>query len=242
MMRFLQQVERGRDQIGDLELLEIELETLWGDSSQRPVPDLVLATCAAGHVAALSEELPDLVAAELEQVVGAAPAGADPGSPPPALERCRLVLERVGGRAAIASGPSYVIPQTITFPPTAALVLAGAGVDDLRGANPGNWGLEEWDELIDGALGPWAMAVHRQQVIAICHTPACSARGAEAGVWTRPGHRGRGHAATVTAAWASLMAPAGRMLFYSTTAANRSSQRVAARLGLRRLGWLWQLT
>jgi hypothetical protein len=33
----------------------------------------------------------------------------------------------------------------------------------------------------------------------------------------------------------------GRVLFYSTDAQNLSSQRVAARLGLRPIGWTWNL-
>jgi hypothetical protein len=49
----------------------------------------------------------------------------------------------------------------------------------------------------------------------------------------RPGpdrsFRGQGHAAAVTAAWASLMRPTGRSLSYSTSRTNMSSQRVAAR-------------
>ncbi|MFC7327966.1 GNAT family N-acetyltransferase [Marinactinospora rubrisoli] len=57
-----------------------------------------------------------------------------------------------------------------------------------------------------------------------------------------PGHRGRGHAASVTAHWATEFAEDRRRLFYSTSAENTSSQRVAARLGLRRLGWIWKLS
>ena len=45
----------------------------------------------------------------------------------------------------------------------------------------------------------------------------------------------------LTAAWAALTRPSGRHLFYSTSGENVSSQRVAARLGLRPIGWLWQL-
>jgi hypothetical protein len=43
-------------------------------------------------------------------------------------------------------------------------------------------------------------------------------------------------AAAVTAGWSRLDSLAGRDLFYSTSTANRSSQRVAERLGLPRLG------
>lgn len=104
-----------------------------------------------------------------------------------------------------------------------------------------NWSGEEWNALVDGALGPWAMVTGDAQVIAICHSARLTERGAEAGVWTDPDHRGQGHAAAVTAAWASLLAGSGRALFYSTSSTNTSSQRVAARLNLRPIGWTWRL-
>jgi RimJ/RimL family protein N-acetyltransferase len=80
--------------------------------------------------------------------------------------------------------------------------------------------------------------------VSICHTPGpLTPRGAECGVWTQPGFRGRGYAtATATAAaWAASLRPTGRILFYSTDADNRSSQRVAERLQLRPIGWTWRL-
>ena len=85
------------------------------------------------------------------------------------------------------------------------------------------------------------MALEDRSVVSICHTPVANARAAEAGTWTRAEFRGRGLAAACTAEWARLLRPSGRLLFYSTSRSNRSSQRVAARLRLRRLGCLWQL-
>ena len=87
--------------------------------------------------------------------------------------------------------------------------------------------------LLAGVLGPWAIGSIDGRVVSICHCARLAARGAEAGVWTDPGFRGQGHAAAVVAAWASLLAPTGRHLFDSTFSENWSSQRVAARLGLR---------
>ena len=84
------------------------------------------------------------------------------------------------------------------------------------------------------------MALEGRRVVSVCHTPRpLTESGAEAGVWTDPAFRGRGLASAVTAAWAGVLAPTGRHLFYSTSADNRSSQAVARRLGLRRLGALW---
>ncbi|MGI5488566.1 hypothetical protein [Microtetraspora malaysiensis] len=50
------------------------------------------------------------------------------------------------------------------------------------------------------------------------------------------------YAAATTAAWADLLSADCPRLFYSTSADNLSSQRVAERLGLRGIGRLWKFT
>jgi RimJ/RimL family protein N-acetyltransferase len=167
-----------------------------------------------------------------------------PSAPPRVLDACRRLLEDALGPLELlpGSGPSYLIHDRVEFPASAPLVCSDdAAASTLADANPGNWEPDEWQQLLSGRLGAWAMATRHDQVIAICHTPVSSPRAAEAGVWTRPEFRGHGHAAAVTAAWAALLRRSGRVLFYSAAGTNLSSQRVAARLGLRELGWLWQL-
>ncbi|MDZ7727477.1 MAG: GNAT family N-acetyltransferase [Dehalococcoidia bacterium] len=90
-------------------------------------------------------------------------------------------------------------------------------------------------------LGPWAMALVEGRVVSICHSPRLDDYGAEAGTWTDPAFRGRGYAAAATAVWAKQIHETGSVAFYSTSADNRSSQRVAERLGLELIGWLWKL-
>lgn len=108
----------------------------------------------------------------------------------------------------------------------------------LRKANPGNWEPLEWDELIDGLLGPWTIGVIEERVVSLCHAPLrMTERFAECGVWTHPELRGRGFAAAVTAAWAAVAAKPGRDLFYTTYPDNHASQRVAQRVGLRFIGY-----
>lgn len=108
----------------------------------------------------------------------------------------------------------------------------------LKRANPGNWDPVEWDELLDGLLGPWTIATQQGRVVSLCHAPLrMTERFAECGVWTHPDFRGRGYASAVTAEWATLAAQRGRRLFYTTHPTNRSSQRVAERLGLRLCGY-----
>ena len=48
-------------------------------------------------------------------------------------------------------------------------------------------------------------------------------------------------AAATAAAWAAILRPTGRALFYNTDASNRSSLQVAERLHLRPIGWTWRL-
>ena len=239
----------------DLDLLRLEIETLWprdahGRISTRrtspgPAPAFVLASTTAGLAAAVGRAVPDELAAALaERVQRAAPAE-ELSSPPPVLDDCRRRLEAALGPLELrpGSGPSYLIHEHVDFPASVPLVRSGddGAAVTLAGANPGTWEPDEWRQLLAGRLGAWAMAIQHDQVIAICHTPVSSPHAAEAGVWTRPEFRGRGHAAAVTAAWAALLRSSGRVLFYSAARTNRSSQRVAARLGLRPIGWLWQL-
>jgi RimJ/RimL family protein N-acetyltransferase len=191
--------------------------------------------------------VPDDLAVELQAAVANGPATADPATPPASIARCEQLLGDSLGRVVLSASPAYVIPPgTAFFQPAARIVRSdGEETETLRGQNPkgANWSPDEWQQLLNGDFGPWAVAMVGKQIISICHSAArLTDRGAEAGVWTDPDFRGRGHAAAVTAAWASLLAPSGRHLFYSHSSTNLSSQRVAARLGLRPIGWRWQLS
>ncbi|GCD37790.1 hypothetical protein OEIGOIKO_05596 [Streptomyces chrestomyceticus JCM 4735] len=243
------------------DLLRTEIEVNWPTDARGRLQGphhLVLAVSADGRhqVPAAAAHLPDALAADLLAAVAPRPTPAGPGLPPPALPHVQHLLEAALGPVHITTGPSYLIhPDRIRHAPTAPVMPSDAppaAIASLRTANPGNWGADEWHDLLDGKLGPWAMALdpaapppatgHPAHVVSISHTPCWTAHGAEAGAWTRPGHRGRGHAATTTAAWSRLQAPTGRHLFYSTTDTNHSSRNVAARLGLRPLGHLWKVS
>ena len=209
----------------DLDLVRMQHE--WALDERGRVVGLygfVVARARDGEARWIGADLPDALASALTTAI-------EPSR--------RLVEAAAGGALPLREGPSFVFDDdTGAAVSSARLVRSDApGVDELRALNPGNWQPLEWDELLDGRLGPWAMALDGARVVSICHTPhAMTARAAECGVWTHPHFRGRGHAAAVTAAWAALLRPTGRRLFYSTESDNRSSQRVAERLRLRRFG------
>ena len=240
--------------VTDPELLEIEIDTLWlkddrgrlvkdGGSNGRPAPHLVIAASRDQRAVAIGSEVPDALAAELRAVIAGEAPSPDAAIAPRSLVRCEQLLRDSLGPVESSSGPSYLIPPGGAFSSSAEIQRSdGNSIDALRGRNPeGVWMAEEWEQLLDGTFGPWALATTNGRVIAICHSPRLTDRAAEAGTWTDPDFRGQGHAAAATAAWAAVLAPSGRHLFYSTSATNLSSQRVAARLNARPIGWLWQI-
>ena len=237
----------------DIELLALELDTLWlrdergrlltdREPNGRPAPHMVIAVASGGRIIKIGSHVPDALADELGAAALREPLS-DPAQPPAALSQCARLLEDAVRAIEASSGPSYLIPDDTAYTSAAPIVRFGdADVEHLRAVHPpgANWRPDEWNSLLDGNLGPWAIATSGGHVISICHSARLTARGAEAGTWTDPGHRGRGHAAAVTAAWASLLRD--RTLFYSTSSDNASSQRVAARLKLRPIGWTWRLS
>ncbi|PSK95879.1 GNAT acetyltransferase-like protein [Murinocardiopsis flavida] len=228
-------------------LLNLEMAMLWdGDDHGRlhhGAHYVALGVADDGLTAAVGAAVPDPLAAELADLA-VLPRGGPECAPPTTILRCARLLRGRLGPVEVSGGPSYLVPPGVRAESTARVVRStdGAGTGALRGANPGTWADGEWHALLDGRFGPWAAAVDGERVVALCCTPVFSDRAAEAGVWTRPSHRGRGHAASVTAHWASAFGSDGRRLFYSTSAANTASQRVAERLGLRRLGWIWKVS
>ena len=186
------------------------------------------------------------ISAELSAAIKArwdrTPHQGDPTVPPPLLAGCEQVLTAAGWNVRRGGGNVvYLVEPEVSFP-TPAVVHRSDGPHPgwLGQSNPGNWEPTEWDELIDGRLGPWAMACEGRRVVSITHTPTpLTLRRAEAGAWTDPEFRGRGLAAAATAQWADVLRPSGRFLFYGTVVDNLSSQRVASRLGLRLIGYQW---
>ena len=85
---------------------------------------------------------------------------------------------------------------------------------------------------------PWCVLIDDGVIAAMAFAARISAEGAAVGVYTFSQFRGRGLAAAVTARWSSHHTLADRKLFYGPSVTNTSSQQVAARLGLERVGMM----
>lgn len=187
--------------------------------------------------------VPPEIAAALEAAYRRAPATTDATAAPPVLDACEELLGGAGWDVQRCSSVVWLIERGTAFTSDAPIRRSDQPIPAwMRGANPGNWHPIEWNELLDGRLGPWAMATRGHRILSICHTPfRMTEHFAECGVWTDPEVRGRGHAAAVTAAWADVLRPSSRWLFYSIDPDNHSSHRVTRRLNLRLLGRHWSI-
>jgi GNAT superfamily N-acetyltransferase len=204
---------------------------------------VLLADAPDGQRLYVGSAVPDGLVPALHGAVRQAPRAPGPDGEPPALAGCRALLAPVCAPLGVSVSPYFLVAPPLPGTRTAHILRSDAAPDaGLRRLNPGGWEPDEWDDLLAGTLGPWAMALAGGRVVSICHTPVVmTARAAECGVWTHPDYRGQGYAGAVTGAWAALLWPSGRALFYSTSAGNQASLRVAARLQLRPLGRFWRL-
>jgi RimJ/RimL family protein N-acetyltransferase len=235
---------RVRPPLTDLELLEIQEEMSMDDRGRLAgVCGVTIAVARDGQALFVGAEVPDALVPALVDAVDRSPLVSAPDIEPPGLAACREILAPCCAPLSMNAGPYYLFePEVRTRTRTPIVRSDRAPNGRLRQLNPGNWGEQEWEELLAGELGPWAMAQVDGRVVSICHTPRpMTERAAECGVWTHPDYRGRGYATEVTGTWAEILRPSGRYLFYSTDARNLSSQHVAARLGLRPIGWTWHL-
>ncbi len=197
-----------------------------------------------GWTLAFGSDVPDTLASELRAAFDVEPPAADPAEQPALASHCKSFLDEALGSVELLSGPCYVLSPETSFSSDVAILRSDEEVPDgLRDQDLEriNWTAEEWPQLLDGELGAWAFVVNGDRVVSMCHSARLVDQGAEAGTWTDPSFRGRGYAAAATAAWASLLGPSWRHLFYSTSANNLSSRRVVARLDLPLIGWMWKI-
>lgn len=226
-----------------------------------PAPRFYLGRSPHGNLWRFRDDLPSSVVRELARLAGKEPPLDPDGAPPQRLAAFRrvLVAAALDGVAAVeCRGPAYCFPDNCAglaagelgpgspLPGVELVCISGAGDRaELLEAEFADW----IPELADRQ--PCFAMVEKRRAVSLC----CSARvlrggnaevstpllAAEAGVETVPGHRGRGFAPRVAAAWARAVRELGGVPLYSTSWDNGASQSVARRLGLVPYGedWHW---
>lgn len=227
--------------VAALESLATEIEVVWGARSvgAEPMPPIVIARADSRWSAHVASALPK----DTRRAVWAVAAGLADDFAVSLFDMLHPVLAPVTGALRLEIALSYDCSRPATvIPPVDIRLITHADADAWRLPIAPDWGTQEdWERLLNSEF-PWAAATDGDQVLSICETARWSVHGAEAGVWTLPGARGRGLAGSVVGAWSAQCAGRVPRLYYSTSVDNLSSQRVAARLGLARIGELWFLT
>lgn len=206
-------------------------------------PRLAMLGCAEGNLAFVRRDVPDEVAAALvRDVAEAAPwSGAD------TLPTCAdALVRRLAPVTSVEPSLVFALPHA-TAAADARIVAGGTGEGEALLAGLARDGMPA--HLVEaGFVGagdfwaPWCVRLDRGEIAAIAFAARLGAAAAEVGVFTFPRWRSQGFAAAVTAAWSGLPELKDHELFYSCLASNRSSRRVAARLGLTHIGMGLRIT
>jgi RimJ/RimL family protein N-acetyltransferase len=242
---------RGRT---DLELLVAELDTNFARDAQgrileervpnpRMGPFLVIATSVDARTMAPNAALSVATRSVLGEIFASEPVPRDPASAPAHAESYEEVIASEVGEVVAGLVPCFIVDAV---PKVGRRLDDGAEVVVSTDARAEAIRRKLPQDHVDERRGPWAAVAvqgrdESEEVASVCSTARCSDEGAEAGTWTEPHYRGRGYASVATAAWASVMLPTERALFYCTDEWNMSSRGVAARLGLRSIGWMWKV-
>jgi hypothetical protein len=220
---------------------------LASNSPDRSAPPLfVAAGCVAGNLAAVAGRVNEALALALLRLAAAAPPLLAPEDAERLGEQCAGLFADEDLAAAAQIELSFDLPQAIAPPSAARLVASGTPAGETliaklraEGMPPGLFEMGFVD--VGEFWSPWCIALDGDEPASVAFAARLCAKGAEVGVATAPGLRGRGHAAAAVAGWARLPQLAGRSLFYSTRTSNRASRAVVARLGLRPFGATLQL-
>jgi RimJ/RimL family protein N-acetyltransferase len=184
-----------------------------------PAPLVVVGFPAAGEpIVVCGAQLEDVVANKVRRIVAEDRRGA-----------ADRIVRTLGAGVRAETGPVWVVPADLPL----------IDLDpDARVVWHEEFGSQLPQEVVDDLEAPWAAVVVGGRVVSSCDTVRRGPSGFEAGVRTATEHRARGYAAAATAEWGRRMQALGRPLFYATNDDNRSSQRVAQRLGLVPIGRL----
>lgn len=221
-----------------LDLLEAEISIIWGPTRRAPEapPSVVIGQAGDQLIIEVRDDLDPGLADEVLRIA------VEQGLPGGSAPIVRMLQSALGSIEATV-GPGYDARDPKPQPTPAVGRLIRSDQPDpviTQLSVPITWEDDEWADLLDGAYGPWAMIIEGDRVLSICHCARLAPAGVEAGSWTVDDARGRGLAAATTAAWADACRPLSGLVFYSTDINNKSSQQVAARLGLPLVGELWK--
>lgn len=242
----------------DLDLLHLEGRTLFvltpegriareNDPDRSPGPKFWLAGSAQGNAARLHHSVADAVAAEIATLAAGEPPFHAPGTLPRFIERYASLLSDAGAPPEMSRGLIHDLPHGLAYANEARLITSDSEAGACFVAAVEKHGMPEnlialrMREVKD-LWAPWVILMADGEVAAMAFAARLAEEGAELGLVTVPKFRGRGFAGVAAAAWTNLPELQNRRLFYGADQDNLASQRVIAKLSLRRIGISLRLT
>jgi hypothetical protein len=235
----------------DLRLLHVDVDTMFvmsasgriegeNDPDRSSGPRVFFAGCPFGNITCVRYDVDDRIADRVVEVAAMEPPWRDPDVMPACADRIVELLYD-GALPAISQALIYKLPNRLKNEHPAAIVRGESEGGRQMLARLVDRGMPDYMQTagfkgVGDFWEPWCVAFDGEDVASMAFAARLGVRGAEIGVYTFPKYRGNGLASAVTACWSSMPSLNQRALFYSTSKSNRSSQRVASRLGLRLIG------
>jgi hypothetical protein len=242
----------------DAELLAIQFRTAFvfecsgristtNAPDRSPAPRFTLSGCASGNVYGVRADVTDGVASQLIGFAASEPPFVDLSGAPRHLDRYIELLSHDCPVCKSRLGVTYILPNDLACQHDVRLICSdsaeGRGLRAILAVQGVPAGLAEMGFAdVSTFWEPWCVALQHGEVASVAFTARLSETGADLGLATSLGLRGRGYATAATAGWTRMPVLRSRALFYSTDEANISSRRVVARLGLRFLGGSLELS
>jgi RimJ/RimL family protein N-acetyltransferase len=195
-----------------------------------PAPRFFLGRTPEGNIWRIRHDVPVEIARDLESLAASELVSSDLESPPSQLDAMLAALGRHQPASLGHAGPAFRFPEELPIPVPGVTRLTFANLHLLR--EMPDWGSGIEDETEFEGWGPCIVMVEDGVAVSICACARLTADAAEAGLETHERYRGRGHAASVVAAWAQAVRDSGRIPLYSTDWDNHASRAVARKLGL----------
>lgn len=211
------------------------------DPEQSSGPLVFFAGCAEGNVACVRQDVDERLATAILARLRATPPWIDVAEPPACIGTICEDLRATRAVKEVTTSIIYALPNRAPAVADPAFACHDDPAGEALVARLARDGMPEaltaaGFPSLDDFWAPWCVRLEGDEIAAIAISARLGEAGAEIGVYTFPGFRGRGLAAAVTARWSSLAALRDKTLFYSALTPNRSSHRVAERLGLTPIG------
>lgn len=215
-----------------LELMRLQAEVLYvhddagritimNEPIMQPAPRFFWGHTNKGHVLRFRNDLPDLLATEIAQMM-------NQDEKNDKLAKVIHILEKDKKMNSLWMGPAYVCLEIKPTQSNTVLV-----------SEQNKHYLEAGFARLVSELTfrePCYMAIENDMAVSICFSARSTDRAAEAGVETIEGYRGKGYALSVVSSWCKAIHDSGRIPLYSTSWDNYASQAIAKRLDLYQYG------